>query len=527
MPSRQPNTVSLAAMALLLTACATATPRATPRAEPAAECLVAGDSGLSRVESAAEPVNAAGGARHSRVSSGDATNGAAITVALTTLVDPAHAPSPRDAGERLLFAQLYEPLLRLDCTGDVVPGLAQSWSRDSSTVAGLARWSFVLRSDARFGRRERVRAADVVSSWRSSADADAHSRRPAGDLIAAIASAARAADDSTLVVAVPDSLVPLRAFASPELAVARPESDGRGWPYGTTSYYVDPTLADSARASAVRLPLVGAIGLRSTGAANPLLFQVRPDADARDILDAGTDLLITASPSAIQYARTQENRLSLPLPWSRSYALVVPALEGRESITDCSSADLRPLRDALATAVHAEARGADGPCWWETERSDATPSPTDARSHRILYPIEDPTARELAERIVALAAPGREEPATAALHRVAPELFESGGWSAAGIDSLRFAESLARGREGAYILALPRDPAWPAAARASLVAAAPWLAPLGHATSLVPLVDTRETLLIRRVRGIPRMTILHDGTVIFDSPGGDAAGSAQ
>jgi hypothetical protein len=47
------------------------------------------------------------------------------------------------------------------------------------------------------------------------------------------------------------------------------------------------------------------------------------------------------------------------------------------------------------------------------------------------------------------------------------------------------------------------------------VAAAPWLAPIGGTNAILPLVDTRETLLIRRGRGIPRMTILQDGTIIF------------
>jgi hypothetical protein len=454
-----------------------------------------------------------------------AANGAAITVALTTLVDAAHAPWPRNAGERLLFAQLYEPLIRLDCTGAALPGLARSWHRDSTSDAGLARWTFVVRNDPRFGNGERVRALDVVSSWRASADA--HSHEPTAALISAIASAAQAVDDSTLVVAGPDSMVTLRAFASPELAIARPAGDARGWPDGTTSYHVDSVLFDSTPAVVARPSTAEEIGLRSSSAANPLLFQVEPDADARDILDAGTDLLITSSPSAIQYARTQGSRLSLPLPWSRIYTLVIPSHDGSGITTNCASDDVRPLRDALATAVHVESRGANGPCWWETGLGgDTTRSRPPARSHRIVYPLDDPTARELAERIVALAAPGRQEPAPAALHRAAPELFDSASWGAAGIDSLRFAESLARGGEGAYILALPRDPAWPAAARAALRASAPWLAPLGHSKSLVPLVDTRETLLIRRDRGIPRMTILHDGTVIFDWSYRDVHGSA-
>ena len=145
---------------------------------------------------------------------------------------------------------------------------------------------------------------------------------------------------------------------------------------------------------------------------------------------------------------------------------------------------------------------------------------------RIVYPRGDSTARELTERIVALAAPGREGASAAGLSSAAPELLHDDGWRAVSLDSLQFARSLARGDERAYLFALPRQPKWPAAARAKLLAAAPWLEPLGHSESLVPLVDTRETLLIRRARGIPRMTILHDGTIVFGPPEGHLPGSA-
>lgn len=444
-------------------------------------------------------------------------DGPAISVALTTLVDTAHAPWPRNSGERLLFAQLYEPLLRVDCTGAVVPGVARSWSRDSTSISGVAQWSFVLRSDARFGSGERVRAADVVSSWRASADA--HALEPIASLISTIASGAQAVNDSSLMVTAPDSLVDLRAFASPQLAIGRPAGAGSRWPDGTTSYYVDSTLERYGPDPSESLPIAARIGLRTRGAARPLLFLVEPDVDRRDILDAGADVLITPDPATIQYARTQASHASIPLPWTRSYVLVLPARVGDGATANCIGADLRPLRDALALAVHVDARGAEGPCWWESAVGGE-----EARSHprsgsrQVLYPIQDPTARELAERIVALVAPGREEAAAAGLRHATPELFAAGNWSAAGIDSVHFAERLARGSEGAYIVALPRDPEWTASARASLLAAAPWLAPLGSTHALLPLVDTRETLLIRRQRGIPRMTIQHDGTGIFGAP---------
>src|SRR5439155_19885395 len=49
------------------------------------------------------------------------------TIALGDRVDPANAPHPTNDSERLLFRQLYETLVRVDCEGRVRPGLAASW----------------------------------------------------------------------------------------------------------------------------------------------------------------------------------------------------------------------------------------------------------------------------------------------------------------------------------------------------------------------------------------------------------------
>src|SRR5262245_51880483 len=49
------------------------------------------------------------------------------TVALTDRVNPANAPRPSNDSERLLFRQLYESLVRVDCEGRVMPALAASW----------------------------------------------------------------------------------------------------------------------------------------------------------------------------------------------------------------------------------------------------------------------------------------------------------------------------------------------------------------------------------------------------------------
>ena len=449
-------------------------------------------------------------------------------------VDPAHAPWPRNEGERLVFAQLYEPLLRVDCTGAIVAGLARSWLADSSTPARTTTWTLVLRDGARFTDGERVTPASVIASWRSSAAA--HAGEPSGALIASVAAGARPRDDSTLVVTLPDSLASPTILASAALAVAR-RSDDLAWPDGTTSYHVD-SATGGERAATPR-----AITLRSSTAAPSLLFQPAARRDERDILDAGVDLLRTASPAAVQYAATQSDRASTVLPWSRTYVLALPT-RAAVAVTDsnCVEANARAFRAALARAVHGAARGAEQPFWWtssgaphsgmepatlpcpaiQSESSQTASSAVgagdrdDVAPRRLVYLRDDATARELAERIVALAAPGRGDPAQGGLPIVAPEMLGAGGWRAVGLDSLQFAQALAAGDEPAYVLALVRRPTSIAFATTALLAAAPWFAPLAApAARIVPLVDTRETLIARRSSALPTMTVDWDGTLIL------------
>jgi ABC-type transport system substrate-binding protein len=61
------------------------------------------------------------------IATGPAAARDTVTIALTGPIDPAHAPVPRDDAERVVFAHLYETLIRVDCAGRVLPGLAGSW----------------------------------------------------------------------------------------------------------------------------------------------------------------------------------------------------------------------------------------------------------------------------------------------------------------------------------------------------------------------------------------------------------------
>ena len=49
------------------------------------------------------------------------------TVALSNPIDPTNALHPSNESERLVFRQVYETLVRIDCEGRVAPALADSW----------------------------------------------------------------------------------------------------------------------------------------------------------------------------------------------------------------------------------------------------------------------------------------------------------------------------------------------------------------------------------------------------------------
>ena len=86
------------------------------------------------------------------------------TVGLSDRIDPSNAPRPSNASERLLFRQLYETLVRVDCMGRVRPGLAASWRLDGDGRT----WIVTLREGARFSDGTAVTAADVRAGWTGS-----------------------------------------------------------------------------------------------------------------------------------------------------------------------------------------------------------------------------------------------------------------------------------------------------------------------------------------------------------------------
>jgi hypothetical protein len=299
-----------------------------------------------------------------------------VALALLDPVDPAHAPTPVNRSERLVFAQLYEPLLRVDCTGTLQPALATDWTTDD----GGRTWVLRLRDDAQWNDGAPLTATDVAASLRER-----------GVVASALGDRAVAV---TLEPAMPSGP---RALADLPLGIVRPRPGG--WPAGTGPYHLD-----SAAAVAV-------------GASPALRLVRRPGADPRDLLDGGADLVVTDDPVALAYARERDEFVAAPLPWDRAYALVAPA--GGSAAAPLSADE----RAGLAhDAVRVEARAASSACEPVAHAASGAAGTGPRAPGRVVYSRGDPVARDLAARLVAL---GRAGPGGTAV------AVDPGGFAAA------------------------------------------------------------------------------------------------
>jgi hypothetical protein len=371
-----------------------------------------------------------------------------------------YTPAGRDtvpvaAPAEFVDRQLYETLVRYDCTGRVRPGLAQTWrSEDGGRV-----WILTLRPDARYWDGVAVTPQAIAASW--AADSAAGPAVQAAGILAVAAAGER---DLRLTLAQPhDSLPP--GLADRALALTRQAPDEKR--LGTGHYRPAP-------AGTGPLTL-----LPADGSAHGVV-RVLATRDLRDALDAGADLVVTDDPATLDYAAARPELSVMPLPWSRTYVLVFPNRAGLA----LDSASSGRLPETLAQdVVRVDARPAQPPFPWG---SCAGPLPTGgpraaAPSARLGYLADDRTARDLAARIVAIgAAPAR---------------------SIVGLDSAALRESIRAAREPAYVLAVPKRPLIPCEG--------PTLWPAD--ITIIPLVETRAHVVVRR--GAPPVTVDWDGAL--------------
>ncbi len=324
-----------------------------------------------------------------------------------------------------------EPLIRLDCLGAARPGAAEAWAPDSSHRT----WTFVL-GPSPLG----VTAAGAAAEWRT---------RPGAATALRYSSVASVVplDERRLVVTLErptDSVPPF--FADPALGLVTDSLPG-----GSTGFVA-------------RRPASG---------------------DLRDALDSGADILRTGDPAILDYARARDGFTVHSLPWSRAYVLVVPP--GREAVGPLIPADGRAFRAGLARdAVRAAARGAEPPFWWDDATRCPVPEarpvkPRAVSANAVVYVREDPVARAIAERIVALS----DDPTTAA----------------SGLPDRLMAQSLRDGVGEAYVVAVPRRALVPCRELAR------W--PAGSA--VIPLIETRMSAVVSQ--GVPRLAVEFDGTL--------------
>jgi len=415
-----------------------------------------------------------------------------LTFALFDNVNPQFAPWARSRSEQLLFSHLYETLITVDCLGDVRPGLAETWKsrRDGR------RWVFQLRKDARFWDGTEMTAKDVIDSWQQ--------RSVEPMKLYAMIDSATVTDDYVLQVdfAQRHRKVPL-TLSAPALAVAKLSTESR-WPVGSGPYQISSSrnFQVISEGSVFARPMFGA--------KEPVIrFVENANYDARDLLEGMVDIIVTSDPAVIEYGSGREDLTTYPLPWNRTYVLLATSRVGALK-NGLLPATLTPdIRDALASdVVRNDARGHETPSWWDdvagcmraSRDGGVAPSAgATLRPGRVIYAASDPVARDLAERIVALAGDAEASSEAQIVAASVPGLASEAP-IAEGVSELELSRSLWSGSDFAYVVSIPSRPPDGCYGMRALLDRAPWVTgpDVDLSDSLIPLVDTRQHVIAER-----------------------------
>lgn len=414
---------------------------------------------------------------------------AAFSIAVGQTADPAHAPIAHDPGERLVFRQLFETLVVVDCKGRVLPALAESWS-----VLEQGRvWQFRLRPDATFWDGSRVTARAVAESWALLSNASPRT---------ASFSSVTVLGDYELRVDLTSASPHAQQFAHSDLAVAR-RVPGSAWPLGSGAFQPDTSTDPRTLRVVARAPA-------DSFSATTITFRIVSNGDPRRALDAGVDALISADPVALEYARALPDYAVSALPWNRTYALLTPA---RQQPVGASEIPAEVQLSLARDAVRADTRAAEPPFLWRECRAPSAPQPSSFvhNSNAVVFLRGDALGRAIAERLVALAWPATRAPEW--LRALLPDDYgQPGAPTAAGLDARALQEALRTGNALGIVVALPRVDG----ATCALVDDAMALAlTASNAWQVTHLLDARNFLIHRRGPG--RVLIDGDGTLRFGS----------
>jgi hypothetical protein len=465
-------------------------------------------------------------------------SGRVIRIGVTEPVDLAHAPVPTNDAERLIFRQCYETLVRVDCTGQVRPGLAESWE-PSTNGRG---WIFTLRPNARFWDGEDADADAVAvalwSTWGRATSLAPELRWIDPESLTAL-------DARRLQISFsPDQGedASVRLFAHPATAVAIRRGPGV-WPQGTGPLRMEPIPTGN---EVVLVPAGGPSlphpsgGEREIDAGTETLLAalapilrvtVSPGADPRDLLAEGTDLVVARSRSFTDYAGRLPDVDLMPLPWDRIYVLLAPRDPDRDERVPAGEGDEQSrtrLREDLASrGCASDARPAHGMSF-DVGLSGSCPRVAAAKTWpeylsgpparaQLVYPAGDADAGLLAERLMGLAIMksdllGRALPLSF-LARTEATLRTQALGSFAWRDALGWEDELG------YVLPVRRESFDLCGLLSGIRLRAPWveLGPEGPGPEMVPLVVTRPVVAMRR--GLGGLRVDGDGTLLLQGAG--------
>ncbi len=405
--------------------------------------------------------------------------GEPLVVALAGEVDPRNALDPTTFTEQIVFDQLYETLINVDCTGRTYAGLAERW--ESNDAGG--HWIFHLRPNVRFADGTPLTGAAVLRSWRMN-------EREVGDvarllpLAVGTGATIRAVNDSTLeiVPARPNPRLP-QLLSAPRFRVMKPgPKRGAGWRTGTREFHAGTT---------------GIVVISGTGQA--LELRVSDVEDERDLVDGDADVVLLREAGAVSYAGSLGEGELIPLRWDRTYVLISPGGGGgREPHVPSADAD-----DRLLAAVRGDVRR-PGPAsaFWlrgpDCGIMDSTAHP-DPRSARIVFRERDGVAHDLAARLVALA--GRADGTDSGTGAVAFLATFQEFLSTEGLGSAGFERSLRDGTDLGYIIDLPSTVVERCGSVVRFAGRVPWF--FGRKSARVfPLAMSRRYMFVRGA-GVP------------------------
>ena len=430
---------------------------------------------------------------------------------------------PRSAAERIVYAQVYETLVRVTCDGQLAPGLAERWTGDSTGRM----WTLTIRPDAAFPDGAPVTANDVAIAWRQRRNELGASSEPGASALERVTIAGEREITAHLRDAHREGP---RLLADPFFAVDRRDPHPIA-PVGTGPYlfrfWREPGSLANADSTVVLDP-------RVAGAAPVLVLRATSSGDARDLIDRGVDVLVTSDRRVTDYASTRHDLELRPLPPDRAYVLLSTARSANDAPLFVSDDDPRwaALRASLARDVIRAKSPAATDRWWGSRVSATTcavttptaipawNAPTTApRARRLVYSTDDRVAGDLARRLVALAAyDGGASADSSGLRELLPELLQSGAGPlvAAALSGAELSMSLTKGADLGYLLAFPRRALDPCAAWRGLALRAPWVS-----AALPVLVAEAGPILITGPRA-PGLIVEWDNTlrVVTRTPAG-------